>query len=374
MLRLHPNLESSVHINYMIDLEFVLKHQPNSSKILLVSGDTLFQGREGIPHNIFQCVADVPQFGTHHTKMSILKFREGLRIAVYSANLLDYDWEERTQVIWLSPLLPLLNGSEKNATDFETDLIEYIDSYSLAPLNSLLQSFEKYDFSSIKARLVASSPGRRRDKEKWKFGHLKLRKLLKQAKSCNKEDQLIAQCSSIGSIRSRDSWLFNEFLASFMTSADGASHYTKDENAFRLVYPTVEQIKCSKFGYSSGSSFPYSAKTHENQKWITGYMAKWQPDEKTGRSRVMPHSKIYQRVSDGKVKWVLSGSHNLSKAAWGQVNSSLISQLISIFSAKKATVNFISARLKLQFSCFRKTSASNHSTFLHSRIFTTWRR
>jgi len=305
----------------MIDLEFVLKHHPNSSKILFVSGDTLFQpGRDGIPDNIFQSVVPVPQFGTHHTKMSILKFRNiGLRVAIYSANLLDYDWRERTQVIWLSPLLPLLKEKSKTSSEFETDLVEYIDSYSLAPLNSLLQSFEKYDFSSIKARFIGSSPGRRRDKEKWIFGHLKLRKVLKKISNCAKNDKLVAQCSSIGSLRSRDSWLYNEFLASLMTCSDAASYYTKDNDAFSLVYPTVEQIRCSKFGYSSGGSFPYSAKTHESQKWIIYYMSKWEPDEKTGRSRVMPHSKIYQRVSDGKVKWFLSGSHNLSKAAWGQV-------------------------------------------------------
>ena len=49
LMRLYPNLESAVHFNYMIDLDFVLKNHPNQAKMLLVSGDLLFSPSDNVP-------------------------------------------------------------------------------------------------------------------------------------------------------------------------------------------------------------------------------------------------------------------------------------------------------------------------------------
>lgn len=53
LLRLYDNLESAVHFNYMIDLEFVLKNHPNQAKMLLVSGDLLFSPADNVPKVTF---------------------------------------------------------------------------------------------------------------------------------------------------------------------------------------------------------------------------------------------------------------------------------------------------------------------------------
>lgn len=52
-------------------------------------------------------------FGTHHTKMMIFEYAEGLRVVVHTANLVDEDWRDKTQGEpcsghWLSPLLLLV--------------------------------------------------------------------------------------------------------------------------------------------------------------------------------------------------------------------------------------------------------------------------
>lgn len=77
LLRLYDDLETCVHFNYMIDLDFVLQHHPNEAKILLVSGDKLFSTSDTVPKYLFQCNVKLPPYGTHHTKMSILKFKVG---------------------------------------------------------------------------------------------------------------------------------------------------------------------------------------------------------------------------------------------------------------------------------------------------------
>ena len=97
-------------------------------------------------------------------------------MAIYSANLLDYDWTERTQVIWVSPLMPLLGEKEKIENDFENDLISYLSGYNLAPIQKIVESFRNYDFSGVNVRLFGSIPGRHMKDEKYLFGHFRLRK------------------------------------------------------------------------------------------------------------------------------------------------------------------------------------------------------
>ena len=90
------------------------------------------------------------------------------------------------------------------------------------------------------------------------------------------------------------------------------------KSLFHLIYPSANQIRESKFGYSSGSSFPYYEKTHLKQKWLQKYFHKWSTAI-GGYDRIMPHCKNWIRVSSDKndIRLVVTGSHNLSKAAWG---------------------------------------------------------
>ena len=50
------------------------------------------------------------QYGTHHTKMMLLQYTNGLRIVIHTANLVPDDWEEKTQGYWVSPLFPELGN------------------------------------------------------------------------------------------------------------------------------------------------------------------------------------------------------------------------------------------------------------------------
>ena len=119
-------------------------------------------------------------------------------VAIYSANLLEYDWTERTQVVWVSSLLPLRTGP-KIESNFEKDLKSYLEGYELAPIQKIIESFENYDFSDVKVRLVSSVPGRHKNQDKFKFGHFRVRSLLRtEAKNCQKSDKIVGQFSSIG--------------------------------------------------------------------------------------------------------------------------------------------------------------------------------
>ena len=45
-------------------------------------------------------------YGTHHTKMMLLLYEDGMRVVVHTANMRPDDWFEKTQAVWVSPLLP----------------------------------------------------------------------------------------------------------------------------------------------------------------------------------------------------------------------------------------------------------------------------
>lgn len=61
------------------------------------------------PHNqteiISQAKLDIP-YGTHHTKMVLLQYKEGIRLMITTANLIPTDWFQKSQSLWCSPLLP----------------------------------------------------------------------------------------------------------------------------------------------------------------------------------------------------------------------------------------------------------------------------
>lgn len=42
----------------------------------------------------------LPQFGTHHAKMMVLKFPRGVRVVVLTANFVDQDVTGKSQGVW----------------------------------------------------------------------------------------------------------------------------------------------------------------------------------------------------------------------------------------------------------------------------------
>lgn len=80
---------------------------------------------------------------------------DSLRIVVHTGNLIESDWEDRTQGLWISPTCPLLaeaspENTGESPTFFKRDLLRYLDSYSLAVLKPWIEKVKKADMSSIK--------------------------------------------------------------------------------------------------------------------------------------------------------------------------------------------------------------------------------
>ncbi|XP_059977055.1 tyrosyl-DNA phosphodiesterase 1 isoform X2 [Lagenorhynchus albirostris] len=331
---LFGTLVSSAQFNYCFDVDWLVKQYPpefRKKPILLVHGDK----REAKAHlhaqakpyeNIALCQAKLDiAFGTHHTKMMLLLYEEGLRVVIHTSNLIHADWHQKTQGMWLSPLYPrIVHGTHRSGestTHFKADLISYLMAYNASPLKEWIDTIQEHDLSETNVYLIGSTPGRFQGNQKDNWGHFRLRKILKEHTSSTPKAEswpVVGQFSSVGSMGADESkWLCSEFKESLVTLGK-ESRALGRAVPLHLIYPSVENVRTSLEGYPAGGSLPYSIQTAEKQNWLHSYFHKWSADT-SGRSNAMPHIKTYMRPSPdfSQLAWFLVTSANLSKAAWG---------------------------------------------------------
>ncbi|KAM9291580.1 tyrosyl-DNA phosphodiesterase 1 [Morus bassanus] len=333
---LFGTLVSSAQFNYCIDVGWLVRQYPQEFRkkpLLIVHGEKRESKAELLAQarpydNISFCQAKLDiAFGTHHTKMMMLLYEEGLRVVIHTSNLIAEDWHQKTQGIWLSPLYPRLpqgttGSAGESETNFKSDLISYLMAYNSPTLKEWIDLIQEHDLSETRVYLLGSTPGRYQGSDKEKWGHLRLRKLLKEhASSIPAQESwpVVGQFSSIGSMGADGSkWLCSEFQESLVAAGSSVTSLLKCDVPIHLVYPTVNNVRQSLEGYPAGGSLPYSIQTAQKQLWLHSYFHKWSA-EISGRSHAMPHIKTYMRPSPDfqKIAWFLVTSANLSKAAWG---------------------------------------------------------
>ncbi|OWF40656.1 tyrosyl-DNA phosphodiesterase 1-like isoform X2 [Mizuhopecten yessoensis] len=328
------NLTASCQFNYMFEVPWLMKQYPQqfrSKPLLLVHG---FKGAnkasleaDGAAYsNIRFCQArlDMP-YGTHHTKMMFLLYDNGMRVVVHTSNMMEHDWFQKTQGMWISPLFPKLSKPSstlgESPTGFKRDLLEYVGAYQAYQLKDWKDHIFHHDMSSARVFIVGSCPGRHAGDKKSHFGHMRLRRLLHDhgpEKELVRTWPVLGQYSSVGTLGpAKESWLCTEWLQSLAT-VKGTSCVPLMTIPLQLIFPTKDDVRTSLEGYPAGGSIPYSIHVARKQPYLHTFLHQWR-SEGRGRSRAMPHIKTYGRPSpSGKeLAWFLVTSANLSKAAWG---------------------------------------------------------
>ncbi|NWU93313.1 TYDP1 phosphodiesterase, partial [Upupa epops] len=335
---LFGTLMSSAQFNYCIDVPWLVRQYPQEFRkkpLLIVHGEKRESKAELMAQarpyeNISFCQAKLDiAFGTHHTKMMLLLYEEGLRVVIHTSNLIAEDWHQKTQGMWLSPLYPRLpqgaaGSTGESQTNFKSDLISYLMAYNSPALKEWIDLIQEHDLSETRVYLLGSTPGRYQGSDKEKWGHLRLRKLLKEHASSIPAQQswpVVGQFSSIGSMGVDGSkWLCSEFRESLVAAGSSGTTLLKCDVPLHLVYPTVDNVRQSLEGYPGCytllSILDLKIKLYEKNSF--SFPSKWLA-EVSGRSRAIPHIKTYMRPSPDfqKIAWFLVTSANLSKAAWG---------------------------------------------------------
>ncbi|XP_046405946.1 probable tyrosyl-DNA phosphodiesterase isoform X2 [Ischnura elegans] len=289
-------IESSMQINFMVELEWLLNYYERAGirkqPLLILYGveDSALKDKRILGENIkaFHVKPSHP-FGHHHTKMSIFKYTDGsVRVIVSTANLIESDWENRTQGVWISPrCMPLPVGANtsdgESPTNFRADLVRYLSYYKLSAVREWVVLLQKIDFSPVRVCLVASVPGSHQGPDFRHWGHLKARHLLHRhcSRACRNEGgggdpwPLVIQCSSIGSLGpSPSAWLCGEFRSSLsetIASSVGTMPNLKQPTV-KVVYPSLKNVSQSYDGLLGGACLPYSIKTHVKQQWLSDYL------------------------------------------------------------------------------------------------------
>lgn len=288
------------------------------------SGTTVEHLKRNKPANWILHKPPLPiSYGTHHSKAMLLVYSTGVRVVVHTANLIYVDWNNKTQGLWMQDFPWKDKSNLSNGCSFENDLVNYLNTLKwpdfsvnlpvIGNVNINASFFKKFDYSSAVVRLIASVPGYHMGPNLKKWGHMKLRSVLEEC-IFDKEfckSPLVYQFSSLGSLDEK--WLaeFASSMSSGMTSDKSPLGIGKP----LIIWPTVEDVRCSLEGYRAGNAIPSPQKNVEKD-FLKRYWARWKANH-VGRCRAMPHIKTYTRYNGQNLAWFLLTSANLSKAAWG---------------------------------------------------------
>lgn len=329
--------------SYITDIDWVineikdpvLRHE-NIESILLISHSCEDLKNYKLKHrdkkaiekiSIFSPYLKIP-YGVYHPKFILIVFehlaqpkKSFIRFIITSANLTQQDWEFKSQSIWVQDFF---RGNNDNSCEF----LEYLQKFLRNVLNGSkqvefwLSKVKEFNFEDATAKLVASVPGYFTGRDVV-WGHLRLKSLINGValNMCGKPDEyvkekerIVLQFSSIGRISER--WLHNELISSLSSTP---------ETQLEIIFPTVEQVINSIEGIEGGISLPVK-KEYIYKPWITKLLHRCETEnakDNASHGKAIPHIKTFlkYKVSDETVEiiWIVQGSHNLSNAAWGQL-------------------------------------------------------
>ncbi|KAI9123418.1 hypothetical protein K1719_004718 [Acacia pycnantha] len=361
--------------NYMVDIDWLIPACPALSKIphvLVIHGESDGKGdymKRNLPANWILHKPPLPiSFGTHHSKAMLLVYPRGVRVIVHTANLIYVDWNNKSQGLWMQDFPWKDQNNPTKGSGFENDLIEYLNVLKWPEFSVKLPSlgnfsinpsfFKKFDYGSATVRLVASVPGYHTGTNLKRWGHMKLKSLLQECTFDEefKNSPIVYQFSSLGSLDEK--WMAE--LTSSMSAGNSEDKTPLGIGKPLIIFPTVEDVRCSLEGYSAGSAIPSPLKNVEKD-FLKKYWAKWKADH-TGRSRAMPHIKTFTRYNGQKLAWFLLTSSNLSKAAWGALQKNNSQLMIRSY---ELGVLFLPSSIKRHgcyFSCTDHVSPSEDNS------------
>lgn len=304
------------------------------------------------------------------------KLQSMVRVAVHTSNLLRGDNEMKANGAYTQnfPLKQshisdhankrLKKDDNESTCSFELDLARYLESYgygkrqrwypptaslsnksSESPRGflsfkefSLSDLIRQYDYSSAYAVLIPSIPGRHKYETYHNFGYLKLRKSIIDAfpasrqKGVNSDAKppVLCQMSSLGYLNQKYLGKFHEAIDYTSThSVRPVADYDRVskqrpplQQCLQIIWPTVDEIRDSIEGYHGGGSVCGKTK-NVSLEFLKPLYRRWTcvGNDPLQTARHVPHIKTFVQPShDGRsIDWLCLTSHNLSIAAWGQV-------------------------------------------------------
>jgi tyrosyl-DNA phosphodiesterase-1 len=274
---------------------------------------------------------------------------------VSTGDPIPLDWTIWSNFLWFRDFHQITEGDEnrplekKKSKDdefnFDEDFKSTLKSFLVQMMPQKINytdmlgfSIDNYLFEKVDIVLIASAPGRYRDKDFDKFGSRKiglvLRKLIGKSMDSKHDYMLTYQTNSFGNLNEK---FLKEFLGSVFPNFINIDELKAERRykktltpsgnelyrRVRVVFPTKEFIDKSIEGPEYSGCLALSSDCYHNNSFPKNIFYKYETSEKYSLyPGIIPHHNMFAVTNmKGEINddtYMYFGSHNLSAAAWGK--------------------------------------------------------
>ncbi|KAJ1946947.1 hypothetical protein GGF37_000806 [Kickxella alabastrina] len=155
---IQPNLQKAILSTFVLDLDWLLPHFADTTKLLIVKHYDPRIDRRGI-YQAGRLTIVHPEFADQrfpimHSKIMLMFYPRHIRLVISSANLLSIDWTALGNIVFIQDL-PLLD-EPRELYGFGLTLAQALRDLSVP--EQAVGQLDMVDFSKVKAQLVTSVP------------------------------------------------------------------------------------------------------------------------------------------------------------------------------------------------------------------------
>lgn len=278
-----------------------------------------------------------------HSKLMLLFHATKLRVAVPSANLLNFDWGETGMMensVFIIDLPRLGGGTKTKLTPFAEELLYFLDKQGVD--HDVREGVLSFDFAATaNMAFIHSVGGISHGKEAERIGLPGLARAVRTLGLESYDLQLDFAASSIGSLKDEQLRALHSAAAGedMIGQADAAASKAKADffkagkkataeptrnirENLRIYFPTHDTVTSSTAG--AAGTICLSRKWFEDMPFPRSVFR----DYVSTRTGLLSHNKILyargrHKREDGQVRkdvaWAYVGSANMSESAWGKL-------------------------------------------------------
>ncbi|KAH9957834.1 tyrosyl-DNA phosphodiesterase-domain-containing protein [Russula dissimulans] len=370
------DIELAIISTYALELSWIYTFFAPSTPVVLVTQPAPSENGNATVKEVLPNWIRVTPFlrggrGVMHMKFFLLFYRTGrLRVIVSTANLMDHDWRDIENTVWVQDVPRRLSPipHEPKADDFPSTFEHVLYAINVAPaITSLVSTGHpniplsavrpgvlrtRWDFSRVSVKLIPSIAGKH---EGWpaviKSGHTALMRAVNLLNPQQRGVSLECQGSSIGTYSA-------PWLSEFILSGKGgnpealldapksrrAATPMPSPNTLKILFPTRDWVRNSVLGEAGGGTMFCRKRSWEAAKFPRNLFY----ESRSRRGRVLMHSKMIIATFLGAasspdkdlgsdadsdivevkkdqcdlVGYAYIGSHNFTPSAWGTLSGS----------------------------------------------------
>ncbi|KAG1777981.1 tyrosyl-DNA phosphodiesterase-domain-containing protein [Suillus placidus] len=418
VLGLKSDISFAIIASYSTSVSWIYEFFAPSTPVIVVAQPDQ-SGQPTIKNILPNWVMTVPFLrngrGCQHMKFMLIFYKTGrLRVVISTANLIDYDWRDIENAVWLQDLPPRsapLPHDPKAIDDFPSIMQNVLRAVNVRPAlanmlandhpNLPLQTISdlrmKWDWSKVKVKLVPSIAGKH---EGWPnvilTGHIRLMKAvrdmgLRTGRGKAAKDLVIeSQGSSIGTYSTQ--WINEFYWSARGESAEDWLDEPKSRRAklswppVKIVFPSLKTVRDSVLGEQGGGTMFCRTNQWEASKFPRELFH----DSNSAGGRVLMHTKmiiatyrpkksIFEATSQSKGKgkelsdsetepesddieiqndpigWAYVGSHNFTPSAWGTLSGSGFNPVLNVVNYELGIIfPLYDAKDAERVSCFKR--------------------